>query len=162
MTLSRPSLICTAQGGGDIWPFLTSVHNKHEELAAVGIAITWKDYQCTVLKGIPKELAKFAAQLLSLASINIRKPTSHLFVMEWAQTSKKRPKVTSEQARSDFSQVWCVSTHNKWTSQQLWLKWQNKINFPMINYLGLGFAMNYLIFIFSMDRLFDKIEKIKR
>ena len=58
--------------GGDVRPFLTSMRNKHEELAAAGIAITQKDYQHTMLKGIPEELAKFAAQLLSSVSINVR------------------------------------------------------------------------------------------
>jgi hypothetical protein len=62
--------------GGDIWPFLTSLCSKRKELAAAGISITQKDYQCTVLKGIPEELAKFAAQLLSSACLNSRPPVA--------------------------------------------------------------------------------------
>ena len=62
--------------GGDIRPFLMSLCSKREELAAAGISITQKDYQCTVLKGIPEELAKFAAQLLSSACLNSRPPVA--------------------------------------------------------------------------------------
>jgi hypothetical protein len=40
---------------------------KHEELAAARVRITNKDYQRTVLRGIPEELAKFASPLLSAA-----------------------------------------------------------------------------------------------
>ena len=56
--------------GGDVQPFLTSLCSKREELAATGISITQKDYQRTMLKGIPEELAKFAAQLLSSVRLN--------------------------------------------------------------------------------------------
>jgi transposase InsO family protein len=60
--------------GGDVRPFLTTVRNKREELAAAGIRITNKEYQHTVLKSIPEELAKFAAQLLSSARLNHQPP----------------------------------------------------------------------------------------
>jgi hypothetical protein len=53
--------------GEDIRVFLTALHCKHEELAAAGIQITHKEYQCTILRSLPDELAKFAAQLLSSA-----------------------------------------------------------------------------------------------
>ena len=56
--------------GGNVRTFLTSVRNKREELASVGVTITHRDYQRTVLKGIPEELAKFAAQLLTSARVN--------------------------------------------------------------------------------------------
>jgi hypothetical protein len=49
---------------GDIRTFLTSLRYKHEELVATGVHVTNKEYQCTILRGIPKELAKFASQLL--------------------------------------------------------------------------------------------------
>jgi transposase InsO family protein len=51
--------------GGEVRPFLTSVRNKREELAASGIRISHKDYLRTVLKGIPNHLASFAAGILS-------------------------------------------------------------------------------------------------
>ena len=56
--------------GGDVRTFLTSLRNKREELAAVGVTITNWNYQKTVLKGIPEELAKFAAHILSSSQIN--------------------------------------------------------------------------------------------
>ena len=56
--------------GGNVRTFLTSVRNKREELASVGVTITHWDYQRTVLKGIPEELAEFAAQLLTSARVN--------------------------------------------------------------------------------------------
>ena len=51
--------------GGEVWPFLTSVRNKHEELAATGVRISSKDYLKTILKGIPNHLTSFAATILS-------------------------------------------------------------------------------------------------
>ena len=56
--------------GGEVRPFLISVRNKREELAAAGIRTSSKDYQCTVLRGIPEDLAKFAAQLLGAARVS--------------------------------------------------------------------------------------------
>jgi len=55
--------------GGDIHVFLRSVRYKHEELAAAGVYITNKDYQRTVLRGIPEELAHFAPTILSSAHL---------------------------------------------------------------------------------------------
>jgi hypothetical protein len=49
---------------GNICMFLTSLHYKCEELVAMGVCVTNKEYQHTILHGIPKELAKFASQLL--------------------------------------------------------------------------------------------------
>jgi hypothetical protein len=51
--------------GGDICTFLTALHCKKEKLAAAGVHITQKEYQCTILKSLPDEFAKFAALLLS-------------------------------------------------------------------------------------------------
>jgi hypothetical protein len=44
---------------------------KHEELAAARVRITNKEYQRTVLRGIPEELAKFASPLLSAARLTV-------------------------------------------------------------------------------------------
>ena len=46
---------------------MTALRYKCEELAATGIQITQKEYQCTILKSLPNELAKFVAQLLTSA-----------------------------------------------------------------------------------------------
>ena len=54
---------------GDVRTFLTSVRYKREELAAAGVRVTNRDYQRTVLRGIPEELAKFASQLLAAARL---------------------------------------------------------------------------------------------
>ncbi len=43
---------------------MTALRYKCEELAAVGVQITQKEYQCTILKSLPNELVKFASQLL--------------------------------------------------------------------------------------------------
>jgi len=53
----------------DIQTFLTSLTYKREELAAAGIAVSAKEYERTVLRGIPEELAKFTAHLLSSARL---------------------------------------------------------------------------------------------
>ena len=53
--------------GGDVRTFLTSLRYKREELAAAGVRINNKDYQCTVLRGIPEELVRFALSILSSA-----------------------------------------------------------------------------------------------
>ena len=55
--------------GGDIQAFLTNLMYKRKELAAAGITISTKDYECTILRGIPEDLAKFAAHLLSSARL---------------------------------------------------------------------------------------------
>jgi hypothetical protein len=51
--------------GEDVRVFLTSLRYKREELAAAGVRITQREYQRTILKSLPDELAEFAAQLLS-------------------------------------------------------------------------------------------------
>ena len=53
--------------GEDVRVFLTGLRYKREELAAAGVRITHKEYQRTLLKSLPDELAKFAAQLLTSA-----------------------------------------------------------------------------------------------
>ena len=47
--------------GGDVCVFLTALRYKKEELAAARVRVTQKEYQHTVLKSIPDELAKFAS-----------------------------------------------------------------------------------------------------
>jgi hypothetical protein len=63
--------------GGDVRAFLTALRYKKEELAAAGVRVTQKEYQCTVLKSIPDKLTKFASQLLTNARI-----TSHVIDTE--------------------------------------------------------------------------------
>jgi len=53
--------------GEDVRVFLTSLRYKCEELAAAGVRITQREYQRTILKSLPDDLAEFAAQLLSSA-----------------------------------------------------------------------------------------------
>src|SRR5580693_3210412 len=55
--------------GGDIRAFLMNLKTKCNKLAAIGMAIADKDYQRTVLRGIPDELARFASQLLTSARL---------------------------------------------------------------------------------------------
>ncbi len=55
-------MCCTK--GEDIQVFLTALRYKREELVAVGVRITQREYQRTILKSLPDELAKFSAQLL--------------------------------------------------------------------------------------------------
>ena len=55
--------------GGDIREFLANLGYKREELAAASVDITDKEYERTILRGIPNELATFASQLLSSALI---------------------------------------------------------------------------------------------
>jgi len=50
--------------GEDIQSFLTGLHYKHEVLSAMGVRITQREYQHTILKSLPDELAKFVVQLL--------------------------------------------------------------------------------------------------
>jgi hypothetical protein len=45
---------------------LTALRCKREELVATSVRITQREYQRTLLKSLPDELAKFAAQLLVL------------------------------------------------------------------------------------------------
>ena len=50
--------------GEDIQSFLTALHYKCEELAAISVQITQREYQYTILKSLSNKLAKFVAQLL--------------------------------------------------------------------------------------------------
>jgi hypothetical protein len=53
--------------GMDAQVFLTSLRYKQEELAAAGIQVSPREYECTMLKSLLDELAKFAAQALNSA-----------------------------------------------------------------------------------------------
>jgi gag-polypeptide of LTR copia-type len=55
--------------GGDVHTFLMNLKTKCNELMAVGVAIADKDYQRTVLQGIPNKLAQFTSQLLTSAHL---------------------------------------------------------------------------------------------
>ena len=55
--------------GGNVREFLASLCCKREELAAAGVSVTEKEYERTILQGIPSELATFASHLLSSALI---------------------------------------------------------------------------------------------
>ena len=54
----------TCTQGKDVQSFLTGLRYKREALSATGVWITQREYQHTILKSLPDELAKFAAQLL--------------------------------------------------------------------------------------------------
>ena len=49
--------------------FLASLGCKREELATAGVTVMEKEYECTILRGIPNELATFASHLMSSALI---------------------------------------------------------------------------------------------
>jgi hypothetical protein len=68
--LEHAFLLMRCPKGGDIRTFLTSLTYKREELAAAGVTISDKDYERTILRGIPEELAKYAAHLLGSARLN--------------------------------------------------------------------------------------------
>ncbi len=75
----------TCPKGGNVQAFLTDLRYKCEELAAMGVHITEKEYQCTLLQGLPDELVKFASQLLATVcivhhtlTVNINTLISHI------------------------------------------------------------------------------------
>ena len=55
--------------GGDVREFLANLCYKREELVAAGVHVTDKEYERTILRGIPNELATFASHILSSALI---------------------------------------------------------------------------------------------
>ncbi len=54
--------------GGDVRTFLGQMRVKCEELAAVGVTMTEKEY-CSAIKAIPDEMSKFASGLLTAARV---------------------------------------------------------------------------------------------
>jgi transposase InsO family protein len=55
--------------GGDVRSFLGSMHVKREELAAVGVTMSDKEYRSAIIKSLPEEMSKFASGLLTAARI---------------------------------------------------------------------------------------------
>jgi hypothetical protein len=49
----------------EVQTFLGQMRMKREELAAVGVEVTGKEYQSAILKSIPEEMSKFASSLLT-------------------------------------------------------------------------------------------------
>jgi hypothetical protein len=47
--------------GGNIWTFLIDLSYKHKELVAMGVHITDKEYEYTILQSILNELVKFTS-----------------------------------------------------------------------------------------------------
>ena len=56
---------CTREG--DVHEFLASLCYKREKLAATGVTIIAKEYEHTILHGIPTKLATFALHITSVA-----------------------------------------------------------------------------------------------
>src|SRR6266702_5224711 len=54
---------------GDVCTFLGQMHVKCEELAAVGVTMTEKEYHSAIIKSIPDEMSKFASRLLTAAHV---------------------------------------------------------------------------------------------
>ena len=55
--------------GGDVRSFLGSLRVKREELAAVGVKMSDKEYRSAIIKSIPEEMSKFASSLLTAARV---------------------------------------------------------------------------------------------
>jgi len=51
----------------EVWTFLRQMCVKREELTAVGVEVTGKEYQSAILKSILEEMSKFASGLLTSA-----------------------------------------------------------------------------------------------
>jgi hypothetical protein len=95
----------TCPKGGNVWAFLMDLCYKHEELAAAGMCITDKEYECTILRGIPDELARFTPQLLATTHVVHHTATINLDILighicEEAECLKNR------RARSQKGQEW--------------------------------------------------------
>ena len=55
--------------GGDVRTFLGSMRVKREELAAVGVSMSEKEYRSAIIKSLPEEMSKFASSLLTAARV---------------------------------------------------------------------------------------------
>ena len=55
--------------GGDVRSFLGSMRVKREELAAVGVTMSDKEYRSAIIKSLPEEMSKFASGLLTAARV---------------------------------------------------------------------------------------------
>jgi len=56
--------------GGDVWAFLTNLKMCRNKLLAAGVTINNKDFERTVLNGIPDALSAYASQTLTSARLN--------------------------------------------------------------------------------------------
>jgi hypothetical protein len=54
---------------GDVCTFLGQMHVKREELAAVSVTMTEKEYRSAIIKALPEEMSKFASGLLTAARV---------------------------------------------------------------------------------------------
>ena len=55
--------------GGNVRSFLRLMHVKCEELAAVGVTMSDKEYQSAIIKSLLEEMSKFASGLLTAACV---------------------------------------------------------------------------------------------
>ncbi len=53
--------------GGNVWEFLGLMRVKREELAAVGVKMSDKEYCSAIIKSLPEDMAKFTSGILSTA-----------------------------------------------------------------------------------------------
>ena len=60
--------MCYAKGG-DIREFLGNLCYKQEKIATAGVDITDKEYEHTILCGIPSDLATFTSQIMFSATL---------------------------------------------------------------------------------------------
>ncbi len=71
----------TCPKGGNVWAFLMDLRYRCEALAAAGVCIAEKEYEHTILQGIPDELARFASQLLATTRVVHRTSTVDIDVL---------------------------------------------------------------------------------
>jgi hypothetical protein len=88
--------------GGDICTFLMNLKTKRNELVAVCVAITDKDYPRTVLQGIPNKLAWFTSHLLTSACLTHNSSTMDI---------KKLIQAICKEA--DHLKIWCMHHQNQ-------------------------------------------------
>jgi hypothetical protein len=53
--------------GGDVCAFLSLMCVKREELVAIGVLMSDKEYRSAIIKSLPKEMSKFSSGLLTAA-----------------------------------------------------------------------------------------------
>jgi hypothetical protein len=101
--------------GGDVRTFLTDLRFKRQELAAAGVKLDNRDYQRTVLRGIPGELATFASALLSAHAIaTASQPTrldtntliSHICEEADRLKNRRRAPETATARRTRWTRPW--------------------------------------------------------
>jgi gag-polypeptide of LTR copia-type len=55
--------------GGEVRALLGSMRVKREELAAVGVTMSDKEYRSAIIMSLPEEMSKFASSLLTAARV---------------------------------------------------------------------------------------------